>query len=158
MCYYYCHFIDENVCSERISNFPSENSGKLAEACLSENFHADEFYLSWRLAEGCAIIKIHIAGRFLGTLIIGGEFRVLMGFPGGSEFKESACNLGDLGSIPGLGRSPGEGNSYPLQYSCLENSTDRGTWWATVHRVTNSWTRLSDFHFTRVLTVSERKF
>ena len=47
------------------------------------------------------------------------------GFPGGSDGKESACNVGDLGSIPGLGRSPGEGNSYPLQYSCLENSMDR---------------------------------
>ena len=51
-----------------------------------------------------------------------------MGFPGGSESKESACNAGDLGLISGLGRSPGEGNGYPLQYSCLENSMDRGPW------------------------------
>ena len=56
-----------------------------------------------------------------------------IGFPGGSEGKESAYNAGDLGSIPGLGRCPGEGNNYPLQYSCLENSIDRGAWWATVH-------------------------
>ena len=49
-------------------------------------------------------------------------------------------NAGDLGLIPGLGRSPGEGNGYPLQYSCLENSMGRGTWWATVHGVTKSWT------------------
>ena len=49
------------------------------------------------------------------------------GFTGGSDGKESACNVGDLGSISGLGRSPGEGNGYPLQYSCLENSMDRGT-------------------------------
>ena len=49
----------------------------------------------------------------------------MMGFPGGSDGKESACNMGDLGSIPGLGRSPGEGSSYPLQCSCLENSMDR---------------------------------
>ena len=49
---------------------------------------------------------------------------VFLGFPGGSAGKESACNVGDLGSIPGLGRSPGEGNSYPLQYSGLENSMD----------------------------------
>ena len=49
-----------------------------------------------------------------------------MGFPGGSESKESACNAGDLGLISGLGRSPGEGNGYPLQYSCLENSMDKG--------------------------------
>ena len=63
------------------------------------------------------------------------------GFPDGSDNKESAYNPGDLGSIPGLGRSPGEG--YPLQYSCLENSMDRGAWWATVHGVTKSQTRLS---------------
>ena len=67
------------------------------------------------------------------------------GFPGGSEDKASACNAGDPGSIPGLGRSPGEGNSNPFQYPCLENPMDRGTWQATVHGVTKSWTRLSDF-------------
>ena len=61
-----------------------------------------------------------------------------MGFPGGSDGKESACNAGDLGSIPGLGRSPGEGNGHPLQCSCLEKSIDRGAWWATVHRVTKT--------------------
>ena len=55
-------------------------------------------------------------------------------FPGGSEVKVSAWNAGDPGSIPGLGRSPGEGNGNPLQYSCLENPTDGGAWWATVHR------------------------
>ena len=59
-----------------------------------------------------------------------------MGFPGGSEVKAAACNAGDLDSIPGSGRSPGEGNGDPLQCSCLENSMDRGTWWATVHGVT----------------------
>ena len=61
----------------------------------------------------------------------------LLGFPGGKESagKETACNAGDLGLIPGLGRSPGEGNSYPLQYSCLGNPVDREAWWATVHRV-----------------------
>ena len=56
-----------------------------------------------------------------------------LGFPGGTEVKASACNVGDLGSIPGLGRSPGEGNGNPLQYSCLENPMDGGAWWATVH-------------------------
>ena len=56
-----------------------------------------------------------------------------MGFPGGSDCKESACNAGDLGSIPELGRSPEERNGYPLHYSCLENSIDRGAWQATVH-------------------------
>ena len=56
-----------------------------------------------------------------------------MGFFGSSDSKESACNAGDLGLIPGSGRSPGEGNGNPLQYSCLENPMDRGAWWATVH-------------------------
>ena len=59
-----------------------------------------------------------------------------MGFPSGSYGKESACNAGNLGSISGSGRSPGEGNRNPLQYSCLENSMDRRTWLATVHGVT----------------------
>ena len=57
------------------------------------------------------------------------------GFPGGSDGKESACNVGDLGLIPELGRSPGEGNNNPFQYSCLENSMDRGAWQAIVHGV-----------------------
>ena len=56
-----------------------------------------------------------------------------MGFPGCSDSKESACNAGDLGSIPGSGRSPGEGNGNPRQCSCLENPMDRGAWWASVH-------------------------
>ena len=59
-------------------------------------------------------------------------------FPGGSDGKEAACNTGDLGLIPGSGRSPGGGHGNPLQYSCL----DGGAWWATVHRVTKSQTRL----------------
>ena len=65
-----------------------------------------------------------------------------MGFPCGSAGKESTCSVGDLGSIPGLGRSPGEGKGYPLQDSGLENSMD-----FTVHEVAKSRTRLSDFHF-----------
>ena len=71
------------------------------------------------------------------------------GLPWWLSDKESACNAGaagDLGSIPGLGRSPGEGNDNPLQYSCLENSMDRGAWWAIVHRVSKSQTQLSNFH------------
>ena len=55
------------------------------------------------------------------------------GFPGGSDDKETVCNAGDPGSTPRLGRSSGEGNGYPLQYSCLENPMNRGDWWATVH-------------------------
>ena len=59
-----------------------------------------------------------------------------MDFPGGSDGKETACNMKDLCSISGLGKFPGEANGNQLQYSCLENSTDRGVWWATVHGVT----------------------
>ena len=59
-----------------------------------------------------------------------------MSLPGGSDRKESACNSGDLGSVPGARRSPGEGNGYPLQYSCLENVMDRRAWWGTVCGVT----------------------
>ena len=67
---------------------------------------------------------------------------VFLGFPGGSASKESTYNAGDLGSIPGLGGSPGEENGYPLQNSGLENSMD-----CIVHGITKSWTPLSDFHF-----------
>ena len=67
-----------------------------------------------------------------------------IGFPCSSVGKESAWNTGDLGSVPGLGRSPGEGNGNPLQYPSLENLTDRGSWWAAVHGVAKSRTRLSD--------------
>ena len=68
----------------------------------------------------------------------------LKDFPGGSDGKASAYNVGLPDSIPGLGRSPGEGNGNPLQYSCLENPMDRGAWWATVHAVTKSRTRMSN--------------
>ena len=68
--------------------------------------------------------------------------------PGGSDGKASVCNAGDLSSIPGWGRSPGEGNGNPLQYSCLENPMDRGAWQATVCGVAKSRTRLSDYYFT----------
>ena len=72
---------------------------------------------------------------------------VVWGFPGGSEGKASAYNVGDPGLIPGSGRSSGEGNGNPLQYSFLENPKDGGAWWATVHRVAKSQTRLSDLTF-----------
>ena len=86
-----------------------------------------------------------------GTLIQAGTvfsvcigYQTHVGFPGGSHGEESACSAGDLGLIPGLGRSPREGNGYPIQYSCLEKSMDRGAWWATVHGIAKSWTWLSD--------------
>ena len=84
----------------------------------------------------------------------------MLDFPGGSDSKASAYNAGDLGSIPGLGRSLGEGNGNPLQYSSLENPMDGGAWLATVHGVAKSPTRLSNFTiYSKVLfsAVSVRK-
>ena len=72
---------------------------------------------------------------------------ISVGFPGGSDGKEFAYNVEDMGLIPGLRRSPGEGNGYPLQYSCLENSMDSRAWQATVQGIAKSCTHLSDFHF-----------
>ena len=89
--------------------------------------------------------RIFPDSTFLKSLLISGvrmwtvqdqQLSFCTGFPSGSDDKESACNGGDLSVIPGLGRSPGEGNGNLLQYSCLENSMDRGGWWATVHEVT----------------------
>ena len=78
-----------------------------------------------------------------------------LGFPGGSDGKESACNAGGMGSIPGSGRSPGEGHGSTLQYACLENSMDRGAWGSTVHGFAKNWTRLSDqhLHFFHLLAI-----
>ena len=77
-------------------------------------------------------LELEVGSVSLITLLL---TTTLKGFPGGSDGKESACNAGDLGSIPELGRSPGEWNGYPFQYSCVENPMDRATWWATVHGV-----------------------
>ena len=81
---------------------------------------------------------------------IEGHYRLFQGFPGISDGKESACNARDPGSIPGSGRFPGGGNGNPLQYSCLGNPMEGGSWWATVHGVTKSQTRLSNFHLHRL--------
>ena len=78
---------------------------------------------------------------------------VITCFPGSSDDKVSDCNAGDPGSIPGLGRSPGKENGNPLQYSCLENPMDLGDWWATVHGVAKSRTRLSNFTFTFTIVI-----
>ena len=96
-----------------------------------------EFCVSVCRAKGCPDTWSNV--------ILGGSVWVFLdlltskwGFPGGSDDKESVCNAGDSGSIPGSGRSLGEGNGYPLQYSCLRNPMDRGAWWATVHGVAKS--------------------
>ena len=78
-----------------------------------------------------------------------------MGFPGGSDSKVPVCNAGDPDSIPGLGRSPGEGNSNTFQYSYPENPIDRGAWWATVHGGAKSRTWLSDFTHTHGFSSSQ---
>ena len=79
----------------------------------------------------------------------------IQGFPAGSAGKESACNAGDLGSIPGLEISPGEVKGYPLQYSGLENSMNSS--WGIVHGVTKSQTQLSDFHFGVLAGVEDKE-
>ena len=71
-------------------------------------------------------------------------FSEIWGILGGLDGKESSCIAGDPDSIPESGRFPGDGNGYPLQYSCQENSMDREAWWATIHEVAKSWTQLSD--------------
>ena len=78
--------------------------------------------------------------KLLILTVLGPQLCTRMGFPGSSDGKASAYNAGDLGSIPGLGRSPGEGNGNPLWYSCLENPMDQRSWWATVHGVAKSQT------------------
>ena len=94
--------------------------------------HTTDVHQNFQLDKNCLLKYTHIYTH------------IDRGFPGGSGGKESACNAGDLGSIPGLGGSLGEGNVNPLQYSCLENPMDRGAWQATVHRVAKSRIRLSD--------------
>ena len=89
--------------------------------------------LEWALQQQCiSQLGFHSSGSFCFHVILSHVW----GFPGVSDGKESACNIGDLNLISGSGRSPGEGNGNPLQYSCLENPMDRGAWWAAVHWVT----------------------
>ena len=94
-----------------------------------------ENLLGWRVSSP-PVLK-HQNVPLFGNQVLAGviiQMRAHWGFPGGSDCKESACNSGDLGPLPRLGRSPAEGNSYPLQYSCLGNSMERGAWRTTVHR------------------------
>ena len=117
-------------------------------------FENDTFLCTWSLVAYFIDKTVHFCwtsaeyracsvGKYTG-LRIACMFSCVQGFPGGSKVKTSACSAGDLGLIPGSGRSPGEGNGNPLQYSWLENPMDRGAWWATVHGVTKSQTQVSD--------------
>ena len=93
----------------------------------------------------CSIINLQYCVSFRCTAkCLGYAYICIYGFPGGSVGKGSACNMVDLGSIPGSGRSFGEKNGNPLQYSCLQNSMERGAWWITVHGVTKSRTQQTD--------------
>ena len=100
----------------------------------------------WNLKEHIPVILFyHLSKRDrVKEKCLKGWLGVKVGFPGGSGGKESACSEEDLGSVPGSGKSPREGNGNPLQFCCLENAKDRGAWWATVHVVAKSWTLLSD--------------
>ena len=91
------------------------------------------FYLSVSLHFSVSLSHTHTTTRKLTKILIE-AVSDRWGFPGGSDGKESTCSAGDPGSIPGLGRSPGEGNGHPPQYSCLENPVDRGAWQAKVNR------------------------
>ena len=98
---------------------------------------------SWAIwpTGGCYWWRL-IRNSLLWQFELSGLTSLCLGFPGGSDGKESICNAGDQGSIPGLGRSPGEGNGNILSYSCLENPMDRGAWWDAVPGVSKSQTQL----------------
>ena len=102
----------------------------------SSPVYLKELYLFWPGRHFSTFLQ----GQLSSTLDFSCIFEYLLGFPGGSGGKESACNAGDPGLIPGWKRSPGEGHGNPLQYSCLEKPMDREAWQAIVHRVTKSWT------------------
>ena len=101
-------------------------------------------FLSLLICTLCVYVCMCVWREYLRSTLLA-NFKYTMWCYCGSDGKESACNAGDLGSILESGRSPGEGNGNPLQYSCLENPMDRWAWWVTVHGVTKSWTWLSDW-------------
>ena len=112
-----------------------------------QNRQATQSYcIAWKTR--CNILLINCSVKESGKEVIHVDTHTspyIRGFPGGTSGREPTCHAGDIrdpGSIPGWGRSPGGGNGHPLQYSCLENPTDRGAWWATVHGVTKSQTQL----------------
>ena len=102
--------------------------------------HMKVMYRLFYMAPQCRACLMYSFCRLSGIIQVPNN---IVGLPWWLSGKESACNARDLGSVPGLRRSPGEGNGYPLQYSCLGNPMGRGPWWAIVHGIANSWTRLS---------------
>ena len=96
--------------------------------CLKGHVHSQEWDVGWEHNENYFRLKNN------------GYAFLSKGLPRWLSGKESTCNAGDVGSIPGLGRSPGGGHDNPLQYSCLENPMDRGAWWATVLGIAKRWT------------------
>ena len=122
-------------------NVSLQSTVTLARGSLNQvqKWDGNETTIKRKLVDG----KMVVVSNFTLTMEI-----IRVGLPWWLRVKASACNVGDLSSIRGLGRSPGEGNGNPLQYSCLKNPMDGGAWWATVHRVAKSQTRLSDLTFT----------
>ena len=118
----------------------------------SQSFLLEEITVIKTLHILLEILNVHTnTHTYIFCLFVFKEIRTyytIYWFPGGLDGKEFACNVGDSDLILGLGGSPGERNGYPRQYSCLENSMDRGVWEATVHRIVKSQTRLSDYSFT----------
>ena len=129
--------------------------GKLCCAVLSRFSRVQLFVTLWTIALQAPLSmgKLYLSKAKSQTWLSDWtelNWKLTLGFPGSSDGKEYARNVQDLGSIPGLERSPGEGNDYPLQYSCLENSMDRGAWRTIVHGVSKSQTQPSNFYFFKV--------
>ena len=145
------------------------NKGALSLGLSSQLlFTSMQLFLRTRVCWSHLVISL-LSLSFLLSLLVTFLFLLgllRLGFPGSSAVKKLPVNTGDagdVGSIPGSERFPGEGNGYPLQYSCLENPKHRGVWWATVHWVAKSCTQLSNYHlyfssvmFFTILELSER--
>ena len=134
-----CAVWTDTLCTWQISSKDAFIKSSIVSKCLSSQIQ--EAQPSQALLQASRSSPWFWAVKIEGLALLLHTFK--MGFPYSSVGKESTCNAGDLGSIPGLGRAPGEGKCYPFQYSGLENSMD-----CIVCGVTKNWTRLSDFHFT----------
>ena len=137
-------FMDNTLCN-------TNNDDEGAKARWKQQRNGDRWFLMWvscwlQVWSSLGCMKLNddskeaISIFNFPVFILKCDWDLIQGFPGGSDGKESVYNARDTGSIPGSGRSPGEGHGNPLQYSCLENPMDRGAWWAVVHGVTKSWT------------------